>query len=116
MSIHTVTITDAEDLEWTLDVCPGGDCTLWNECAACKDHTPTEEEIEAGEYTAHGEHHLCIDEMWMTETGGCALASTDSGAQGICNVASWAGVGTHQVECGYWGDGHWDVDLVQPTP
>jgi len=119
MSAHTVTITKApdneqDDLEFTIDSCGGGDCTLWRECAGCKDRTPTHAEVDACEYTDHGERHLNIDGMWMTETGSCALAETDSGAQGMCEIAATAGTGTHQVDCGYWGDGHWDVTLVSP--
>lgn len=117
MSKHTVTITevppDTDDFEWTC-TCPGdGTCAVWYECSAGK-HEPTEDEDMDGNFTAHGVHHQYIDGSWMTETNQCALSSTDSGAQGMTDVAHTVGVGTHEVDVSYWGDGHWDVTLI-PT-
>lgn len=115
MSKHTVTITevapDTDDFEWT-GQCPNeGTCTVWYECSDGP-HTPTEEEEDANEFEAHGILHQFIDSSWMVESNECALNSTDSGAQGMTDVAHTVGVGTHEVDVDYWGDGHWDVTLI----
>ena len=116
MTAHTVTIKeipDADNFEWEVE-CPGDSpaCNLWNECGPCEDgYTPTYEEDEAGEYDRHGHHHERIDGMWMTNSGDCALGSTDSGADGIHEIAADKGPGTYKVHIDYWGDGLWDVTL-----
>lgn len=116
MSKHTVTITevapDTDDFEWTGN-CPENDgtCRVWYTCKDCK-HEATAAEEDASEYTAHGVEHQYINEDWMVESNQCALTSTDSGAQGMTDVAHTAGVGTHEVDVSYWGDGHWDVTLI----
>lgn len=119
MSVHTVTFTkvpneEQDDLEYTIDSCPGGDCVVWWECKECHERKPSEIEDDEGEYTAHGERHQRIDDVWMTEGKGCAIATTDSGTEGMCEIAETAGLGTHQIDCSYWGDGHWDVDIIKP--
>ena len=113
---HTITVTavpndESDDLEFTIDHCPGGQCTVWWECRACAEYKPTEDEVDEGEYVRHGEEHQLIDGYWMTQSEQCALGATDSGADGARDVAEEAGLGTHQVRIDYWGDGHWDVSL-----
>jgi hypothetical protein len=119
MSLHTVTIKavpDADDFEYEIE-CPNSpECALWYECGPCENnYDPTEDENEAGEFTRHGRLHECIDGLWMTNTGKCALGSTDSGADGLFEIAIDKGAGTYQVHIGYWGDGVWDVTLDRGT-
>lgn len=120
MKSHAVTITavpDSDDFEWEVE-CPDGasNCTLWEECGACATYEPTADEDAAGEYERHAHDHQRIDGMWMTSTGDCALGSTDSGADGINDIALEHGAGTYQVHIDYWGDDSWDVDLAKPEP
>ena len=117
---HTITVTavpndENDDIEFTIDHCPGGQCAVWWECKTCAEYIPTEDEIDEGEYARHGEDHQRIDGYWMTQSEQCALGSTDSGADGAREVADEAGLGTHEVSIDYSGDGHWDVFLV-PAP
>lgn len=116
MSVHTVTIKavpDADDFEYEITCPEYGNCDLWYECVkACEDYEPTEEETDEGEYTAHGIHHSNIDGMWMTNTGSCALNSTDSGVDGLHDIATDRGPGTYKVDIDYWGDGLWDLTLI----
>lgn len=131
MSVHTVTVTKLDNMhvegladeeyvdgvEFVIDHCPGGDCTVWWTCAECgkSGHQPTELEVQEGEYTAHGEVHQQIDGEWMVESKSCAARATDSGADGMQEVAQAAGLGTHQIDVSYWGDGCWEVSLVKLT-
>lgn len=116
MSKHTVTITevspDSEDFKWT-STCPedSRDCMVWTECSAGP-HEPTDDEDMDGNFTAHGVHHQYIEGYWMVETSWCALHQTDSGAEGLQEVVYHVGVGTHDVDVTYWGDGTWDVTLI----
>ena len=127
MSIHAITVTQimndfpdvpeeefADEVKYIIDRCPGGDCTVWWECQRCdKDgHEPTEDETDEGEYEAHGELHRNIDGDWMTESKACAASATDSGSDAMQDVAQEAGIGTHQVDVTYWGDGLWEARLI----
>ena len=128
MSIHTITVTQiinddpdvadedfCDEVKYTLDHCPGGNCIAWWECMKCdKDgYRPADEEIEDGEYEAHGVLHQKIDGDWMTASKDCAVSVTDSGSDAMQDVAQEAGIGTHQVEVSYWGDGLWEADLMK---
>lgn len=115
--LHTITVTKvpdehSDDVELTVDHCSGNACTVWNECTElCAGYTPTEDETDAGKHSNHGVEHQLIDGFWMTESKACALTGTDSGNDGVHEVAETAGLGTHQVVIDYWGDGIWDVSL-----
>lgn len=58
---RTITVTglpnDYNDVEFTIDHYPGGQCTVWWECKVCADYTPTEDEMDESEYARHGEKH-----------------------------------------------------------
>lgn len=116
---HRVTVTlvpneESDDVEYTVDHCPGTVCTVWYECTTCDSYKPTEDEEGDGEYTRHDTHHQLIDGLWMTDTSECAIVATDSGADGMHEIALEAGLGTHDVDVDSWGDGSWDVTLVKP--
>lgn len=127
MSIHTITVTQtitedpnvpaedwSDEVKYTIDHCPGDDCTVWWECRKCdKDgHEPTEDEADEGEYEAHGELHRNIDGDWMTESKDCAASATDSGSDAMQDAAQNVGIGTHKVSVTYWGDGIWEVNPI----
>lgn len=127
MSVHTVTVTKlnnmhiegladedyVDEVEFIIDHCPGGDCTVWWECE--KDDCRTRDD-EDDEYFAHDEDHQRIDGLWMIESKSCAARVTDSGRDGMQEAAQEAGLGTHQIEVSYYGDGSWDVGLIEPKP
>jgi hypothetical protein len=108
MSAHTVTVTQldnthidglaeedyVDEVKYTIEHCPGGNCTVWWECA--KDEYRNHEHDDCDEYDAHGEEHQCIDGMWMIESKDCAAVTTDSGHDGMQEEAENAGLGTHQ--------------------
>ncbi len=126
MSVHKVTVTKmpntdqdlpddeyVDEIEFTSE-CPGGSCSLWYECLKCEAYKPTEDEEEDGKYERHGKLHQLIDGDWMTDSGHCAINS-DSGSDAMSEAAEKAGLGTHEIELWYWGDGVWDADLIKPT-
>jgi hypothetical protein len=119
MSLHTVTITqpDPESDDYENDItCPGDDesCYSWWECDTCQ-HEATTNEIDRSEHQGHGVTHRLIEGHWMTDSQTCSLTQTDSGAQGLLDVAERHGLGTHTIDVDYWGDGHWEITRVE-TP
>lgn len=106
---HQVVITqpdpECDDFEFSV-TCPGINCSLWMECKDCA-HKPTEDEDD--EFTAHDVHHQRIDGHWMTDTGQCAASATESGADGLSDLAHQFGPSTQQFDVDYWGDGIWDI-------
>lgn len=113
---HTITVTrlpgeEDDDLEYST-TCPptGKSCNVWWECGTCeKAKRPvTQDEEDDGEYTAHGVYHQQIDGYWMTESSQCGL-TTDSAQEECWDVAQLVGLGTHDVELDYYGDGQWNV-------
>lgn len=116
---HKVTVTlvpndETDDVEYTVDHCPGTTCSVWYECDQCSEYEPTKDEDDAGEYDRHNRHHERIDGWWMTDTSECAIVASDSGADGMFEIALEAGLGTHDVDVDYWGDGAWDITLIKP--
>ena len=118
--LHVITVTrvpdeHSDDVEFTVDHCPGDTCSVWWECTTpCAGHQPTEAETEDGWHENHGVRHQLIEGRWMTESQTCALTGTDSGNDGASSAAEKAGLGTHRLSIDYWGDGIWDVELVSP--
>ena len=128
MSIHTVTVTampntDVEGLsddeyidsvQFTPECPPDGSCHVWWECEECSDYDPTEDEEDDGEYTRHGIFHRNIDGDWMTESDDCAATAADSASDAMQEEAENAGLGVHQIELDYEGDGYWSARRVIP--
>lgn len=126
VSVHTVTVTKldnmhiegladedyVDEVEYIIDHCPGGTCTVWWGCEndGCRDRVD-----EDDEFFAHGEDHQRIDGVWMIQSKQCAARATDSGRDGMQEEAQAAGLGTHQLEVDYWGDGQWAVGLIRQT-
>jgi hypothetical protein len=127
MSIHTVTVTAlpnmGEDLpddqyidtvQFTVECPADGTCNVWWECKECSDYDPTEDEADDGEYTRHGIFHRNIDGDWMTESTDCAITAADSASDSMQEEAEEAGLGVHQIELDYEGDGYWSARRVIP--
>lgn len=128
MSAHTVTVTampntDVEGLpdeeyidavQFTVECPEGGSCHVWWECKECSDYEPTEDEQDAGEFTRHGVFHQNIDGDWMTESNDCAVTASDSASDSMQEEAENAGLGVHQIELDYEGDGCWSARRVIP--
>jgi hypothetical protein len=127
MSAHTITVTQVpnmhldlpddqyvDEVKFTVDDCPKTTCIVWWECKECREYDPTDEEAEDGEYTRHGVFHQNIDGDWMTESKDCALDVVDSASDAMQEAAWGAGLGTHQFDVQYEGDGFWDVRLIKP--
>jgi hypothetical protein len=127
MSAHTVTVTAVPNMDEDLPedqyidqvqytvVCPGdGQCYLWWECKQCIDdkHEPTDDEEDEGEYFRHGIEHQNIEGDWMTPSTQCAAIHSDSCSDALQEEAEHAGVGTHQIELDYEGDGSWSARLI----
>jgi len=127
MSAHTVTVTavpnmdeDLPDDQYIDEVkytvqCPGdGHCYLWWECKQCEadKYEPTEEQEDEGEYFRHGEEHQNIEGDWMTASTQCAAIHSDLCSEALQEEAEHAGVGTHQIELIYEGDGSWSARLI----
>lgn len=130
MSVHTVTVTampntDVEGLpdeeyidtvQFTVECSKDANCSVWWECAQCeKDgYKPTEDEEDDCEYTRHGLFHQNIEGMWMTDSGHCAAVGADSASDAMQEEAENAGLGVHQIELDYEGDGYWTARRVIP--
>lgn len=125
MTIHTVTVTAVPNTDQDLpddqyideviftSVCPPDEnCSVWFECKECTDYDPTEQEIEDGEFTRHGTFHQNIEDDWMTDSGQCATTGSDSARDAMAEAAEDAGLGTHQIDLDYWGDGTWTAERV----
>lgn len=116
MSLHTAIITkpDPESDDFEHDItCPDGDeCKAWWECQNCQ-HEATPAEEHTGQHQSHGVIHRSIEDHWMTSSHACSLTQTDSGAQGLLEIAERHGLGTHTVDVDYWGDGHWEITHVE---
>ncbi|ALV45814.1 hypothetical protein MB46_10315 [Arthrobacter alpinus] len=110
-STHQVVITqpdpESDDFEFAV-TCPSINCSLWMRCKDCS-HEPTEQETAASEYFAHDVDHSLIDGEWMTDTEQCAANATESGADGLSDLAHQFGPSTQQFDVDYWGDGVWDI-------
>lgn len=111
---------------------PGMTCGYWEECgvepyeatwtgfkgetrtyrASRCSHTPTEEEIDAGEYFAHGEEHVQIEDSFMTFCGCALTGKVDGVVDAVDEIFRAHGFGPHSVDPSYWGDGSWDVDRI----
>jgi hypothetical protein len=130
MSIHTVTVTAVpnmdEDLpddqyidtvQFTVECPENANCSVWWECEKpeCKDYEPTDDETDDGEYTRHGVFHQNIDGMWMTDSGQCAAKQADSASDAMQEAAEEAGLGVHQIELDYEGDGYWSATRIIPA-
>ena len=129
MSIHTVTVTampntdqDLPDedyidtVQFTVECPTDANCSVWWECAQCeKDgYTATEDEEDEGEYTRHGIFHQNIEGSWMTDSGHCAYVGADSAHDAMQEEAENAGLGVHQIDLDYEGDGYWSARRVIP--
>jgi hypothetical protein len=127
MSIHTVTVTAMpntdqdlpedqyiDSVQFTSECPEGGSCNVWWECKECADYNATEDEEDDGEYTRHGVLHRNIDGDWMTESDDCAATAADSASDAMQEAAEEAGLGVHQIELDYQGDGCWSARRIVP--
>lgn len=127
MSVHTVTVTAMpntdEDLpdhqyidtvQFTVECPEDGSCHVWWECKECSDYDPTEDEEDEGEYTRHDVFHRNIEGDWMTASSDCAVAVADSASDSMQEEAEAAGLGVHQIEMDYEGDGCWSARRFIP--
>ncbi|MDQ0756099.1 hypothetical protein [Arthrobacter sp. B3I4] len=128
MSAHTVTVTavpntDVEGIpeedyidsvQFTVECPDDGSCRVWWECKQCADYSPTEAEEDDGEFTRHGVLHQNIEGDWMTESNDCAATAADSASDAMQEEAENAGLGVHQIELDYEGDGYWSARRVIP--
>jgi hypothetical protein len=131
MSVHIITVTALDNthldlpdeqyvdgVQFTVE-CPGGTgCNLWWECTECREYEPTEDEDDDGEFTRHGVFHRNLEGMWCTESDQCAATHSDSCSEAVQEAAQeageYAGLGVHQIELDYEGDGDWSARRVIP--
>lgn len=78
-------------------------------------HEATDDDEGEGEYTAHGELHKQIDDRWMVLTDDCAAIVSDAARSDLWQIAEDHGLGRHEVEIDYYGDGDWSASYVAPT-
>jgi hypothetical protein len=78
-------------------------------------HEVTDSEDDEGEYVAHGIEHQRIDGEWMTMSDRCAALESDSASEELAEIAREHGLGRHEVEIDYYGDGDWNASYVAPT-
>lgn len=102
-----------DDLETTLTCGKSKNCSVWFECRHkdCADIEITHEMEMDGWYTLHEVDHQQIEDFWGIETNTCGGHYADDD---LWDIIREHGIGEHEVEVDYGGDGCWNLNYLGP--
>lgn len=116
--IEIIAETEDSDADYSLE-CESVDlaCRLWTECLDC---SPTEDQLEEGEWESHGKAHQLIDDLPMIGTERCIVLVLAPQGDGPNQILFHGGAdyssmpaGRYPIDFVYEGDGYVQVTLQQ---